>query len=71
VKIYLELPDLLTFFAMVDASYGIYLYRWGDAPLLYLILAISATPEQIVRQPIWWKYVRGSEVVERQTSKIE
>jgi hypothetical protein len=59
VQRFLELPGLLRFFTMVEASYGIYLYRWGDAPMFYLILAIAAKPEDLVMIPSSWNYTHG------------
>jgi hypothetical protein len=55
-RLYLELPYLLKFFAMVDASHGTYIYRWGDAPLTYLALAISAKSETLAWMPRSWGY---------------
>jgi hypothetical protein len=53
---YLELPGILHFMAMVDISHGTYLYRWGDAPLYYVTLALFARPEEIVTMPESWQY---------------
>jgi hypothetical protein len=56
---YLELPGLLQFYAMVDASHGIFLYRWGDAPLFFVALAITAKPEELIWTPTNWIYKHG------------
>jgi hypothetical protein len=37
-------PDVQHFVTFVDASWGIYLYRWGDSPLRYIALALFAPP---------------------------
>jgi hypothetical protein len=30
-----------------DADFGIYRYRWGDAPLRAMLLGMLATPDQV------------------------
>jgi mannosyltransferase len=49
-------PDVQHFVAFVDASWGIYLYRWGDSPLRYIALALFAEPGQVVFRPLEWSY---------------
>jgi hypothetical protein len=49
-------PDVQHFVHFVDASWGIYLYRWGDAPLRCIAFAIFGTPEQVADRPREWLY---------------
>jgi hypothetical protein len=81
VHLYLELPYLLTFFAMVDASHGTYLYRWGDAPLIYLALAIGAKSEDIAWMLRSWSVkaslsftaysqIKGSRILHRMLDQV-
>jgi hypothetical protein len=56
VQRYLELPSLLQFLTLEEASSGTYLYRWGGAPLSYLMLVIAARPEELVNKPRSWHY---------------
>jgi hypothetical protein len=44
------------FVQFVDASWGIYSYRWGDAPLRYLALALFAAPREVADRPYEWQY---------------
>jgi hypothetical protein len=48
--------DVQHFVSFVDASWGIYLHRWGDAVLRYLALAMFAKPNQLVDRPSDWRY---------------
>jgi hypothetical protein len=48
--------DVQHFVQFVDASWGIYTYRWGDAPLRYLALALFATPGEVADRPHEWDY---------------
>jgi hypothetical protein len=47
------------FVRFVDAAWGIYLSRWGDAPLRYLAMALFSAPEQVVQMPQGWKYTHS------------
>jgi hypothetical protein len=49
-------PEVQHFVEFVDASWGTYLWRWGDAPLRYVALAMFATPGMIVERPFEWRY---------------
>jgi hypothetical protein len=49
-------PEVQHFVQFVDTSWGIYLYRWGDAPLRYIALALFATREQVTMRPWRWRY---------------
>jgi hypothetical protein len=49
--------DVQRFVQFVDASWGIYTYRWGDAPLRYLALALFAAPNEVVDRPHQWQYI--------------
>jgi hypothetical protein len=49
-------PEVQHFVQFVDASHGIYLHRWGDAPLRYLALALFATREEVTMRPWSWSY---------------
>jgi hypothetical protein len=44
-------PDVQHFVNFVDASWGIYLYRWGDAPLRCIAFARFGKPEQVTDRP--------------------
>jgi hypothetical protein len=48
--------DVQHFVQFVDASWGTYLWRWGDAPLRYIALAIFATPNMVRGRPSEWYY---------------
>jgi hypothetical protein len=50
-------PDVQHFVQFVDASHGIYLHRWGDAPLRYLALALFATSNEVEMKPYSWYYI--------------
>jgi hypothetical protein len=49
-------PDVQHFVHFVDASWGIYLYRWGDAPLRCVAFAIFGEPDQVADRPGKWSY---------------
>jgi hypothetical protein len=49
-------PDVQHFVAFVDASWGIYRHRWGDAPLRYIALAIFADESMVRDRPASWVY---------------
>ena len=42
--------EVLNFVKAVDDSQGIYLYRWGDAPLRYITLALFSNAQQILHR---------------------
>ena len=50
-------PEVLKFTKHVCDSLGIYKYRWGDAPLRYLTLALFARPEKILNRMRDYKFV--------------
>lgn len=43
-------PEVLDFVKAVDDSRGIFLYRWGDATLRYVTLALFANDTQILHR---------------------
>jgi hypothetical protein len=49
-------PEVQHFVHFVDCSWGIYLYRWGDAILRYLALAMFASDEMVRPCPESWVY---------------
>jgi hypothetical protein len=49
-------PEVQQFVMFIDLSWGIFLSRWGDAPLRYLALTLFARPEQVVPRPAQWRY---------------
>lgn len=50
-------PSVQDFTAAVCASGGIYDYRWGDAPLRYLTLALFSEPKQVLNRMRDYKFV--------------
>ena len=42
--------EVLNFTKAVDESQGIFLYRWGDAPLRYVTLALFANTSQVLHR---------------------
>lgn len=60
-------PEVRHFTDFVDASGGIFLYRWGDAPLRYLTLAIFAREDQIAARSPLWRYRHPCQKVKSQT----
>jgi hypothetical protein len=48
--------DVQHFVHFIDCSGGIYTYRWGDAPLRYLAMAMFATPQMVRQRPSQWNY---------------
>jgi hypothetical protein len=47
---FIRRKDVLDFTKAVDESKGIFLYRWGDAPLRYVTLALFANSSQILHR---------------------
>jgi hypothetical protein len=45
---FMQRNDVVDFLQVVDESQGIFLYRWGDAPLRYITLAIFANANEIL-----------------------
>jgi hypothetical protein len=45
---FMQRDDVLDFIQVIDQSQGIFLYRWGDAPLRYIILALFANETEIL-----------------------
>ncbi|CAF3403610.1 unnamed protein product [Rotaria socialis] len=48
--LFLRQPRIAEFTRLVDESMGVYLYRWGDAPLRFIILALFANATQILHR---------------------
>jgi hypothetical protein len=44
-------PNVQHFLRTVHESAGIYYYRWGDAPLRFILLAIFARSDQVTHFP--------------------
>jgi hypothetical protein len=42
--------EVLDFMKAIDESKGIFLYRWGDAPLRYITLALFANATQVLHR---------------------
>jgi hypothetical protein len=42
--------EVASFLQAVDESNGIFLYRWGDAPLRFIVLALFVEPSQILHR---------------------
>jgi hypothetical protein len=47
---FIRRKDILDFTKAVDESKGIFLYRWGDAPLRYIMLALFANASQVLHR---------------------
>jgi len=47
---FMQRKEVLDFIQAVDESKGIFLYRWGDAPLRYITLALFANATQILHR---------------------
>jgi hypothetical protein len=47
---FMQRKDVLDFTKAVDDSRGIFLYRWGDAPLRYVMLALFVNATQILHR---------------------
>ena len=47
---FIRRKDVANFTKAVDKSKGIFLYRWGDAPLRYVTLALFANTTQILHR---------------------
>jgi len=48
---FIRRKEVLDFIQAIDESKGIFLYRWGDAPLRYITLALFANASQILYRP--------------------
>ncbi len=46
----MQRKDVLDFINMIDESKGIFLYRWGDAPLRYLTAALFINAGEILHR---------------------
>jgi hypothetical protein len=46
----MQREDVVDFIQTIDESRGIFLYRWGDAPLRYITLAIFANATEILHR---------------------
>jgi alpha 1,2-mannosyltransferase len=47
---FMRRKEVVDFIEAVDESKGIFLYRWGDAPLRYITLALFANASQILHR---------------------
>lgn len=47
---FMQRPDVQDFIREVDQSKGIFLYRWGDAPLRYIIMTLFLNETQILNR---------------------
>jgi hypothetical protein len=47
---FMQRKEVVDFIQAIDESRGIFVYRWGDAPLRYIMLAIFAKPTQILHR---------------------
>ena len=47
---FMQRPEVIDFIETVDDSRGIFLYRWGDAPLRYITLALFANATEILHR---------------------
>ena len=47
---FMQRTEVKAFINTVDESQGIFLYRWGDAPLRYIELALFAKPEEVLHR---------------------
>ena len=43
-------PEVTNYTKAIDESRGIFLYRWGDAPLRYVTLALFANASQVLHR---------------------
>ena len=48
--VFIRRKDVLDFVKTIDESQGIFLYRWGDAPLRYVTLALFANASQVLHR---------------------
>jgi hypothetical protein len=56
---FLGMPGFLDFMMMVDLSGGIFGHRWGDAPLIYLAMAMFGRRDELMWKPWSWSYGHG------------
>ena len=47
---FIQQQDVVDFTKAVDESRGIFLYRWGDAPLRYITLALFANGTELLHR---------------------
>jgi hypothetical protein len=47
---FMRRKEVLDFIQAVDESRGIFLYRWGDAPLRYIMLALFANATEVLHR---------------------
>jgi hypothetical protein len=47
---FMQRKEVLDFTRAIDESRGIFLYRWGDAPLRYVTLALFANATQVLHR---------------------
>jgi len=48
--LFIQRKDVTDFIRAIDESRGIFLYRWGDAPLRYIMLALFAKPTEVLHR---------------------
>jgi hypothetical protein len=48
---FMQRNDVMDFIKTIDESQGIFLYRWGDAPLRYITLALFTNTTQVLHRP--------------------
>jgi mannosyltransferase len=47
---FMRRKSVVEFIDAVDRSQGVFLYRWGDAPLRYITLALFANASEIIHR---------------------
>jgi hypothetical protein len=47
---FMQRNDVMDFIKTIDESQGIFLYRWGDAPLRYITLALFTNTTQVLHR---------------------
>ena len=47
---FMRRKDVVDFIQTIDSTRGIFLYRWGDAPLRYAVLALFTNTTQILHR---------------------
>jgi hypothetical protein len=47
---FMRRKEVLDFVRAIDESKGIFLYRWGDAPLRYITLALFANATEVLHR---------------------
>jgi hypothetical protein len=47
---FMQRKDVVSFIEAVDKSQGIFVYRWGDAPLRYVMLALFTNETEVLHR---------------------